>query len=203
MTDPTATDRPLVFVDTETTGLDITLHHVFEVAFVDEDAETPTTVWVPHTLRHAEPAALAVNRYGERVPEVYRRQAAAPLQRPGFGGDPGAARTVSDALRGKTIVGANPGFDIRFIQKFLGDEPWHHRPIDVETQAMAVFNWSRPRSLSATVEACQEQGYDIPENDHSAAGDTLTARAVYRALAQIRRERMVMFARPTTPVSLP
>ena len=186
MTDMT----PLCYVDTETTGLDPFLHQVFEVAFMREDETEPTTVWLPHQTISADPDALNINRYRQRVPDRFQREAGSFRRNEGFGGQPDALRTVSAALHGVTLVVANPSFDTMRLHIALGSQPWHQRPIDVETQAMVVFDWERPPGLRTIADELRARGFDIPSPDHSAAGDVLTLAAAYRALRTIRTEQV-------------
>ncbi len=168
------TDNPLVFIDTETTGLNPTTHRAVEVAWAVEDG--PVRAFVPwHTLDEADPQALAVNRYFER--ELDRMQDDdQPV---------GEADLLRD-LRGVTLVGSNPAFDAAFLRKLLGVQLWHHRLVDVAVCAMWQFGWDRPRGLADIARVLRENGYDTPEPDHTAAGDVSATRSAYQALLDLR-----------------
>lgn len=164
------TDNRLVFLDTETTGLNPALHEVWEVAWAVDDGWVYSSV-VPHSLATAQPAALAVGRYRERVTQAWsgseQRTAEYGLRR---------------TLQGATVVGANPAFDTSFLRARWGDAPWHYRLVDVEAAAMFYFGWDRPKGLAAVAVALRDEGLDVPEPDHTAAGDVETVRSAYRAL---------------------
>lgn len=163
----------LCFIDTETTGLDPRIHQPYEVCFWLEGADEPTTLWLPHTLEHADAQALRIGGYFDRdqVPWV---------------DDNYAREWLIRDLRGVTLVGANPAFDAAMLRRFIGTEVWHYRFIDVSDGAMFLFGWDRPRSLLDTAAAVRDAGYDIPEPDHTAEGDVRTTRAIYDALRQER-----------------
>lgn len=156
-----------VYLDTETTGLDSRLHQIWEVAWAVGDGPI-LHGRVPHSTINASPEALAINGYHSRDTEPADEE-----------------RLYAD-LKGATIVGANPGFDIRFLSaRWRGrsnPEPWHHRPLDIETYAMPLFDWERPHGLHDVWEALRRRRYMIPEPDHTAAGDVDTVRWAHRAL---------------------
>lgn len=162
----------LTFIDTETTGLDPRIHQAYEVCLWREDAPEPVTLWLPHTLDHADPQALRIGGYFDRD------------QKP-WSDDHVGRDYLLDQLQGVTLVGANPGFDAAMLRGFIGTEVWHYRFINVSDGAMWLFGWDRPRSLLDTATAVRDAGYDIPEPDHTAEGDVRTTRAVYEGLRQI------------------
>lgn len=157
----------LVFLDTETTGLDPALHEVWEIAFAINDRSIASGV-IPHGLHTADPDALAMNGY------TVRGLGVAP--------DPWLDIELKHLLAGNTIVGANPAFDTAFLRARWGVAPWHHRLIDVESMAFAVLGYVRPKGLHALAADLRDRGHDIPAPDHTAAGDVATTRAVYEAL---------------------
>lgn len=161
----------LVFLDTETTGLDPALHEVWEIAYAVETGAI-SSAFLPHSLRTADPEALALNRYWHRI-------ATGPV-----GADPGNDPFLRKIFTGATIVGANPAFDAAFLRARWGVAPWHHRLIDVESMALTVLGYDRPKGLRDLSADLRDRGYDIPEPDHTAAGDVATTRAAYNALRQ-------------------
>lgn len=160
----------LVFLDTETTGLDPALHEVWEVAYAINDGPIESR-FLPHTLRAADPKALELNGYRKRMPLVVRSD---------FGIF--ADVELRELLTGATIVGANPAFDTAFLRARWGAAPWHHRLIDVESMALTVLGYERPKGLRDLASDLRDRGHDIPAPDHAAAADVSTTRAVYDAL---------------------
>ena len=168
------TGNPLVFLDTETTGLDPALHEVWEVAYAFEDGAIQTS-HLKHDLRTADPAALANNGYHNRAPVHFAR---------GFASQADVA--LRRARSGATIVGSFPAFDTACLRARWGGAPWHHRLVAVESMAMQQRGRARPKGLAGVRDTLVEIGYEIPEPDHSAAGDVATLRDVYRALRAVR-----------------
>lgn len=162
---------PLVFLDTETTGLDPDRHSVWEVAWAVDDGPINAGI-VVHRLDTADPEALVINRYHDRVQSSYGHGAQAL----------DTESALRAALVDATIVGANPAFDTAFLRARWGVAPWHYRMIDVETYAMPVLSYDRPQGMKRITADLRAAGYEIPEPDHTAAGDVATLRAAYEAL---------------------
>jgi DNA polymerase-3 subunit epsilon len=160
----------LVYLDTETTGLDPARHEVWEVAWAVDDGDIVNR-FLPHTLRTADAQALELNGY-------YRRS---PLGEPWSGTD----IELRQVLTGATVVGSNPAFDTAFLRARWGVAPWHHRTIAVESVALGIYGWDRPKGLKDVTAALRADGFDIPEPDHTAAGDVATLRAAYEALRKV------------------
>lgn len=170
----------LCFVDVESTGLNPAVHMPWEACWWREDDAEPCTRILPHTLDHADPVALEINRYHER--EITPDWTDATRW--------AAVDTLRVDLAGVTIVGSNPGFDIGMLAPLLRCSPWHHRPINVADMAMTLFGWDRPKGLDKITPELRARGYDISEPDHSAEGDVRTTRAIYYALRDFRSRRM-------------
>lgn len=158
----------LVFLDTETTGLK--LHHdIWEVAYAVGDGPIKQA-FLSHSLQNADPKALEINGYYTRFrPEDVARFAELELR---------------ELLEGKTLVGANISFDAIRLQLRWFSQPWHYRMIDVESMAVQAFHLPKPEGLASTVARLRTIGYDIPENNHTAAQDVETVRAVYKTLME-------------------
>lgn len=169
---------PLLFLDTEFTNLDPRLGDVIEAAWAINDGRIHEHRF-EHTLGHATPEALAVNRYFERGFDVMAD---------GAGGkeDQRSRNALLRDLFGATIVAENYGIDCAKLMWKLGFEPWHYRKIELSTAAMTVFNLDRPESMRNTAARLRDLGHDIPIEDHSAAGDVACLRAAYFALRQLR-----------------
>lgn len=166
----------LVVLDTETTGLDLDKHEVWEIALAVGEGSIDSYL-VEHNVLTADPKALEMNGYRVRYHGLVLPRL-------------GELAIIPPQLEGKTLVGANPAFDAYRLQKRWGRSPWHYRLVNVEDMAITVFDLDRPLGLKALVDKLRELGYDIPENDHSAAGDVAATREVYRALRIIGKERI-------------
>lgn len=165
----------LVFLDTETTGLDPKLHEVFEIAYVVDNAEYIECEIVAHTLRNATEEALTINRYHKRrVPELFTEFAARRFE-----------SRLFTALEGQTLVCANPHFDANMLEARWGAAPWHYRLLDIEAYAMPAFGWDTPKGLHTIYTALNERGFNIPESNHTAWSDVNTLRETFWALRGI------------------
>jgi hypothetical protein len=158
------TTRPLVFIDTETTGLDPAVHEVVEVAWAVEDGPIESLA-LPHDFTRPDAKALALNGYLAR--KLFEAETWATED---------DVLRLHGALKGATLVGANPRFDAAFLeaffhrQSFIHDaEPWHYRLLDVQAYGMAALNLDAMPSLADLVRAVREKGFEVPESDHTAA----------------------------------
>jgi DNA polymerase-3 subunit epsilon len=188
----------LVFLDTETTGLNYGEHRVIELAYMTQDMKEPAVIFpykiqpetpTAYPMGYADPKAMEINKFYDRYPNgVYAS----------------SIEDISDFLNvveGSTLVGANIRFDARMIEYSfqLTSEPWHHRLFDLEAYAAGVFGWSAPRgwkeicdnisTLSASLIDDRRVKYmptfDVSP-DHSAAADTLSVKQAYDWLVWYR-----------------
>lgn len=173
-----------IYLDTETTGLDPATHEVIEVAVVREEVEYPytqpgkiTLMWsrkvAPQHIETASPEALRVNGY---TPEAWAN--AQPFS--------AIAGELVEHLKGGTLIGHNPKFDVGFITaelKRAGVEPKvSHRTIDTTT--VAFMAWGLDGKLKLSLDNLRKHLGLSSEGAHTAQQDALDCREVfYRALA--------------------
>lgn len=162
----------LVYVDCESTQLDTRLADIIEAAWAVEDNPV-TVIRFDHSLLHADPAALRINRYFERDLDRHNSDGR---------GVTDLHRQLIRDLYGSTIVAENYGFDCALLMRKLGFEPWHYRKIELSSVAMTVFDLDRPEGLDKTATRLRDRGHTIPDNDHTAAADVECLRACYTAL---------------------
>lgn len=173
------------YIDTETTGLDPSLHELLEVAIVTEEVSESapferslTTVWstkiLPERIHINEPKALEVNGY---TPEKW--EGAKP-----FGE---VAATIAEKLKNGVIVGHNVRFDLDFLQaafKGVGIDPqlpYHN----IDTVTLAYEHWALSGECArVSLDPLRVHlGLTLAQH-HSAVKDALDCREVfYRALA--------------------
>lgn len=166
-------ERPLVFLDTETTGLDPTVHEVVELAYSFHDDPNVRTMVVPHTLVHADPEALRINRYRERGLE-YRSIWATPDE----------FEQMRHDLSGATICSANVVFDLGFIDKWISLDR-HYRVMDFTSWAAGRLGWPVTRGMENTYQECRRRFPGIEAPTHTAAGDVRAMKAMYLALLEV------------------
>lgn len=168
------------YVDTESMGLNLDTHDLWELAWAIEGGDIHSGL-LTHYPEQAEKKALEVNRYEERMTED--------------------VATISDEFevhfhdtlqsyrRGGsavTLVGANPSFDAyRLRKRWGGAEPWHYRMLDIGVYAMPWEGSTYPLGLRQVAQQLRNHGEDIPQPDHTAAGDVATVRACHQALISI------------------
>lgn len=138
--------KPLAFIDTETTGLDVDHHDAWEIAVIHrrpghDDAEYLWQIRV--SLAEADPTALDINNYNQRfaVPdgEHVVRVATDDMRADHAVTSGDMMLDLMAVLDGSVLVGSNPAFDERFLTKLFsgaGVTPaWHYRTVDIATMA--------------------------------------------------------------------
>lgn len=191
-------ERKLIFVDTETTGLDLDAHEVWDIALIEEDGTEHEFHVYPHNLHAAEPTALRITHFYERV----RMAGLVERKTEQIGSYPrkyemrqydafwtnlprrAIAREVAELTANATLVGAVPDFDAGFLRKFLGAESfvpaWQYQTVDVETYAAAKIGLTDPPWGSEKI--TQRLRIDTTNMErHTAIGDARWARAVWLA----------------------
>lgn len=186
----------LVFLDTETTGLDPVRHQVFEVAWAVDDGPLKRVVLKHDLGEGADPRALRVNKYlDRRIDECpfglynYGDEPAAHLME-NMGDHEAALRAIRQDWSDAHLVCSNPAFDESFLVPYLRkygitwDAPfWHHRKVALESYAMAKFGWTQPKGMKAVRdELVDHHQLPIPEPDHTAVGDVIVLRQCFHAL---------------------
>lgn len=138
----------LVFLDTETTGLDPETEEIFELAVIEQDGTEHLWTFEPPgwMVASMHPKALAVNRYHERTshPEW---EWSVPFKPYELDSQPNLDETLAEVrefLEGAHIVGAVPDFDARFIAELyrssnVGCPRWHYHLIDIESVAIGYL----------------------------------------------------------------
>ena len=184
--------KRLLFIDTETTGLNPERHELWEIAAVERvphttgpGAETRHRWFVrPEHLDTAEPVALEIGHFYERFPtaDTYDPQTdILPDHSSTF------AREFEKMSRGATLVGANVRFDERFLNDFLRRfrcvPGWSYRLLDVEALTQGYMGLDYPVGLAKCANILE-----IPNEyvAHEALSDALLARDVYDAVVNDR-----------------
>lgn len=183
---------PLIFLDTETTGLRPDIHTIWEIAWVTayHDFEGgalhivdsfESTVHVGfRELKNADPDALKVGRFEERHRggKMEKEAVVAELTA-------SIARLIEGGLPLPHFVGAVPGFDHAMLCRNwlgwpgFGEGLWHYHLIDVETLVAGKLGVHPPYKHSELAKAV---GVEINKKTrHTAMGDVQTCIGMYAA----------------------
>jgi hypothetical protein len=178
----------------------------------DQNVDSEHVFHIRPDLTRADPTALRIGRFYERTSDLdlppersgsihqirvtLDGESLAPSAL-GFVPRPGprwqdptpVARTLARLLDGKHIVGAVPGFDANFLQRFLFKHgqaaTWHYHLIDVEALAMGFLacGGSAPALPWSSDDLTEALGVKVdPAARHTAVGDARWARDMYDAV---------------------
>ncbi|MDV8066414.1 3'-5' exonuclease [Rhodococcus sp. IEGM 1366] len=177
------TERHLIVIDLETTGLNVIQDVPVEVAVMNASTGERFQ-FVPHVsrdrLKSADPESLAVNRFYER--RLFDRMLSPNNTREAY-------LRLAKMLKGNTFAGANPAFDSAILRNiFVGsigiDPQWHHRLADLSAITAGLFNIP-PTELPGLKDCCLRFGFQIEEGyaPHTAMGDVLATAECFTRLA--------------------
>jgi DNA polymerase-3 subunit epsilon len=172
LTMPALSEKPLAFLDTETTGLIPGKHEVIEVAVL---VGNTLHHWMvrPERLADAEPRALEINGYAAR-PERWKD-----------------ARTMREVgpeimavLKGTVVVGHNVGFDLDMLNghmRKVGLNP--HLPYHKVDTVTLAYTRLAPLGLGKlSLDTIREFLGWSKEGAHTAAKDVTDTARLYRLL---------------------
>jgi DNA polymerase III alpha subunit (gram-positive type) len=158
--------KELVFVDTETTGLDASSDYLVELSYARLEGEIKTLYF----------GVTEVPDFIDRLTKFYER---------GVDKMPAASiedvKEFMDVMEGNTMVAANPAFDKAFLE---AEALWsaHYRMLDIETYAMARLGLDEVPSMIQVVKELEARGYKLTQPDHSSYNDVKAMREAYKIL---------------------
>jgi DNA polymerase-3 subunit epsilon len=179
---PPIGDRPLAFLDTETTGLNPQEQEVIEIAVIKEWPDGRLEEWEtkikPQRIETAHPRALAINGYADH-PQDWE-------DAPTF--DEVAAVIVAK-LDGCVIVGHNPKFDLGFLQAGLDRVGSHGRlPYHAIDTVTLVYEHLVPKGCpSLSLDVVRKFLGWSHDGAHTALVDTRDCRRLYHELTSAAR----------------
>jgi DNA polymerase III epsilon subunit-like protein len=181
--------RPLVFLDTETTGLHRG-RRPWEIALIrrTESSQTRLLLCVDIDdidLASADPVGLKISGFHKRHPQARER----PLQFPRVYRSNQAAALVQRWTAGATIIGVVPRFDTECLAEMFArhglDTHWHPDLVDVVGLGAAVVRVSGREPESDVAGLSKQCGVRPPTaaQRHTALGDARWAMRWYDKLA--------------------
>jgi DNA polymerase-3 subunit epsilon len=168
------TERHIVWLDIETTGLDANDHDIIEFAALRDDTEKSLHfhIW-PERMENATPEALEMTGYSL---DAWEKHGAIPMAE--------ALPQITAFLEDAILAGQNVSFDENFLKTTAKRYEFSHRmgyhKLDIVTLAIIHL---RPLGLPSVSlhHVCNVLGISN-EGEHSAMADVQRARAVYRTL---------------------
>lgn len=165
----------LVFLDTETTGLDPNRHEIIEIATIQWDGVNHRC-WqrliYPTHIGTADPIALKINKYN---PDKWANA-------PEFGE---IAHDLAKQLNGAIVVGHNVAFDMQFINKHFkkcGVDIPRVRCVDTIT---LVYEHLQPIGCnSLSMDGVRKYLGWTEQNTHTAMVDTMDCFRLYKLLCR-------------------
>lgn len=177
-------DRPRVFIDSETTGRGPD-RRPWEIAVLYEDSvfsSGQVYVVLDVDLSQAEPEALAMNGIHDRHPIFTGQQPSNDLS-VSYLSEADVSMTLHRVLQGVEWVGAQPQFDTECVAAMLrrhGLEPsWHYRLRDIESMTEGFLR----RSVGGLQDCARALGVPVDQTTvHSALGDARLVQQCHEAI---------------------
>jgi DNA polymerase III epsilon subunit-like protein len=186
--------QPMLFLDTETGGLDPRSHSLLSLGLVV--GEGPRVANSLEILIRHEPYVVSAGGLKVNRIDLVRHSEAAL--------DPPMALTVLDVFLDQhfphrcqpiTLAGHNVGFDQAFLDRFLASqgralEPrFSHRLVDTHSLAAGLREAGRlPLELLSSTALFAHFGIEVPdERRHTALGDALATFDLYWKLVELMR----------------
>jgi len=171
-------ERKIVILDTETTGLDIEQHEIIEVAAIlydqssDEIIKTFERKAQPRNIKTASKKALEINGYKENK-KLYRSNIK------------GVVKDCIGFINGNMVMGQNIRFDISFLQKYcdefgIKNDFNFYVPLELSSMAWLIMRKSDELGLSLKRQ-CDYFGISN-DGEHRALADCYRTLEVYRCI---------------------
>lgn len=161
--------RPLVFLDTETTGLDPHHHEIIEICMVKHSHEIASTIECPERVSQVYEMIMPEwpDRLDPKAAEV-NGFTVAEWEGKGAIGFHECANEIADYIEGCTLVGFNPWFDIRFIMSELSRVG--HKAPHFNYHALDLCSMAYPLKAMGLIEGVSAKRIcEFFEIDYSAA----------------------------------
>ncbi|UTN92335.1 DnaQ-like DNA polymerase III subunit [Streptomyces phage Stigma] len=158
--------KELVFVDTETTGLDASSDKLVELSYATLNSDIKTLYF----------GVTEVPDFIDNLTKFYARGVD---KMPMYSEDEFV--DFCNTMWGNTMVAANPAFDQSFMK---ANNLWnaHYRMLDIESYAMSKLDLDQVPSMFQIVQELEKRGYTLTQPDHSSYNDVKALREAYNIL---------------------
>jgi DNA polymerase III epsilon subunit-like protein len=204
----------LVFLDTETDGLQTPVHAPWEIGMIirDENGREESYNWLfKNDLKDADSRSLSITHYWERcvtaglenlpVGECLMTENTElpSTELPILATSRVAANVIASMLADRTVIGIVPSFDERVLTQWLKDHSlcWSadHALIDARVYAAGKLGLTPPFS---TAHICDLLGIEYDEDRaHAALYDATIAQAIYDDCVAGAPKRVGEFGMPS------
>lgn len=157
--------RELVFVDTETTGLDSYRDNIVELSYCTLNTDPKTLYFGVDSV-----PSFIDNLIG--------------FSKRGISGKKSDSDDIDEfkaILRNNTMVAANPSFDKSFLEA-NGLWTGHYRMLDIESYSMTTLGFEHVPSLKEIYEKLEELGFEVTTPEHTSMSDVMCLRNCYNAI---------------------
>jgi DNA polymerase III epsilon subunit-like protein len=184
----------VIFIDTETTGLDPYKHEIWDLALIKEDG-TEYQWFVKPNLRDADPVALEIGRYYNRTSQhsqIWKFNNGYEGKWSSWGE---VLETVRELTWNKHLCGAVPSFDEERLRRLMQEHgipfKWHYHLIDIEALAVGYLKACRSGDAESVENVLPWKSRELykalgvesdPTTEHTALGDARLAKAVYERI---------------------
>lgn len=161
--------KKLIFVDTETTGLDPEQDTLVELSYATFNSYSRSPVKTLYFgVESVPPFIDDFIKFTER----------------GIAGKKSSEEEINDFLtlsEGQTMVAANPAFDKAFL---VANDlfRFHYRMLDIESYAYRALDTDNMPSMKEIFEELTARGYRLPEPNHTSKRDVEAMLEVYSIL---------------------
>lgn len=176
-------DLPLIFLDLETTGLEVQNHEIIEIGAIRISSKFPFEIEeelsikvAPLNIEKADKKALKVNGFTEE-----KWKDAMSLQK--------ALKILEDFSKNGVIAGYNISFDWAFLHKAYSEigkeEPFHYHRLDVLSMAYLKFYSDKSVIRFNLSNICET--LKVPRgNKHEALEDARATYLVFKKLLELQ-----------------
>ena len=180
-------DKNLIFLDTETTGLDDEAE-IVEIALVDHAGQVVFESYCKPSKAKTDPKAFEVHGICDEA------LANAPIWTE-------IEQEIKTLLENKEVVIFNARFDVRLMRQTAEaagtDVEWIHnlKMVCAMYYAASIFGATNRYGTISLINAALEAGVTFERAAHSAAGDALATRLVYLACkkAEVKRKKAAIY----------